>query len=384
VTTYAWPTTSLFEPSSATLRQFHNNRVSESPQSGYTQTNSTPGARWGWVFDLNPHLTDDRATVEGFFTKLNGREHRVQVWDMKRPTPRGTLTSATVSSAVQFAASLTLTSATGYDNKFLRPQEFDNSSWTKAGVTVNANAYAAPDGTTTAEELVENTANTVHSLTQTVTITAGATLAVSIHVKRGVGSRHMRIDVHSDAGANLFRCQVNLSTGVLHNTQAVGTATIVSASVEAVSNGFLRVVVVGRVAPAATSVNTVFYSLAALDASSIYTGDGASSMVWWGAQFAQASAAYPYAAGATLKAGDWVGLPNGQLVMAVADAMADGSRNLTFEFRHPLRAALSSGGAVTLIKPTALYILASSSLDMPRQGGMSEPPVTFEFIEVFS
>ena len=102
------------------------------------------------------------------------------------------------------------------------------------------------------------------------------------------------------------------------------------------------------------------------------------------AQFATSVQLAGCGASKTLKRGDWIGFSTGQLCRVVADAVADGSGAMTVYFRHSLRAALSSGTAVTLDRPTALYILAEPTLEFPRRPGRSEEPFGFDLVEVFS
>jgi len=47
------------------------------------------------------------------------------------------------------------TVAKAEENLLQYSQEFDNAYWTKSATTVTANATAAPDGTTTAEQIAE-------------------------------------------------------------------------------------------------------------------------------------------------------------------------------------------------------------------------------------
>lgn len=112
MTIYAWPTTRAFLPHTAQLRVIDNlQRTSESPLSGYTQTLSMPGARWGWDFDFGAHDQASRAKVEAYLLRLSGREHRVRLWDFKQPRPRGTINLGAVSlgaAAAQFATTLPL------------------------------------------------------------------------------------------------------------------------------------------------------------------------------------------------------------------------------------------------------------------------------------
>jgi hypothetical protein len=109
MTTYTWP--SNLVPAEQRLQILNNQGVSVSPLSGYVQTNTHPGSRWGWALDMPPALNDSRAAFEAFIVKLSGREHRVSLYDFKRPRPRGTinLTGVTVNTtASQFANSISL------------------------------------------------------------------------------------------------------------------------------------------------------------------------------------------------------------------------------------------------------------------------------------
>lgn len=102
------------------------------------------------------------------------------------------------------------------------------------------------------------------------------------------------------------------------------------------------------------------------------------------AQFAPTLPLAGCGAGATLLAGDWLGLATGQLVRVVADATADGAGAMSVEVRHMLRTGLTSGSAVTLYRPTALYVKTEASLSMPRQAGPSAAGFSVEFVEVFA
>lgn len=112
MTVYAWPSARGFVPRTMQWRVVDDlQRSNTSPLSGYTQTVSLPGARWGWDMDFPAQLTDEREALEAYLLRLSGREHRVQLWDLKRPRPRGTCNLAGVTmsaSAAQFAVQLQL------------------------------------------------------------------------------------------------------------------------------------------------------------------------------------------------------------------------------------------------------------------------------------
>ncbi len=114
MTTYVWPTKAadpVLWPRSMEVRKASNTLASESPLSKSLYSVGRLGDRWGIsvVFKANQTYAE-RARVEGFIARLNGLEHRVQLWDFARPTPAGSINLAgvTASAAAQFADAITL------------------------------------------------------------------------------------------------------------------------------------------------------------------------------------------------------------------------------------------------------------------------------------
>ena len=68
----------------------------------------------------------------------------------------------------------------------------------------------------------------------------------------------------------------------------------------------------------------------------------------------------------------------------VADATANDAGAMTVEVRHMLRAAVASGTAVTLDKPTALFVRTEAGIMLPRMAGNYEPGVSLDLVEVFA
>src|SRR5690606_15029350 len=101
----------------------------------------------------------------------------------------------------------------GITNLLLRSQEFENGSWVKTGFTVTANAASAPDGTGTADSLLETATTGVHALTQGVSLADNTKYTYSVYVKGDLGRDWCAIEARTKATGVFATQYVNLSTG---------------------------------------------------------------------------------------------------------------------------------------------------------------------------
>ncbi len=157
-------------------------------------------------------------------------------------------------------------------NLLVRSEEFDNASWVKARASVAANAAAAPNGTTTADRLVEDgTASNTHVAVQVYTFAAGShTLSAFAKAAERSWIRLFAFDATTN-----FGCYFNLSAGT------VGTAASSTGSIQALGNGWYRCQMTFT---AAAGTGTVAVRLATSDGGDVYSGDNASGVLFWGAQ----------------------------------------------------------------------------------------------------
>lgn len=170
-------------------------------------------------------------------------------------------------------------------NLILRSEEFDQTGgapWILAATTVTANAAAAPDGTTTADKLVEDSANTNHHINQSVT-TAAVSYTFSVYAKAAERSFISLLHTTSLVG-KVF----NLSNGTLGVNHVAAPA---ASTIEAVGNGWYRCSI--TVTGTAASNNFRIYIQSA-DAAVAYLGDGTSGVYIWGAQLNNGSSALTY------------------------------------------------------------------------------------------
>jgi len=176
-------------------------------------------------------------------------------------------------------------------NLVLRSQELGNAAWTQQNITISSDADVAPDGTTTADRLVETAVTSVHYNTTTagMTISAGATVTASVYLKQG-NLATTEIYVRNTGATRFAGIKFTYATG-LTSAATAGPAgyTVSSSAVTTLPNGWYRVAVT-----IVTATDTsVFADIYAKDATS-YLGVITNYSIAWGAQLEAGSFATSY------------------------------------------------------------------------------------------
>lgn len=163
-------------------------------------------------------------------------------------------------------------------------EQVDNAAWTKGAASISANATPAPDGTSTADKLVEDNTTSVHQVNQAVTTTA---IAYTFSVYLKAAGRNWAILGITDSGSTVRLTWFDLANG------AVGTVgTNITASITPVGNSWYRCSV--TVAAAVAGFNTFRIYTSTGNNTTTYTGDGTSGIFVWGAQSEAGSFATSY------------------------------------------------------------------------------------------
>jgi len=171
-------------------------------------------------------------------------------------------------------------------NLCLQSQTFDNATWTKAGGSVTANQYTAPDGTVTADLFTEDSsAATQHRVLQTPSVAANTSVAVSYHVRRASGARNFYIQLVASGGSDILTAYYNLGTGAMGATTTAGTASLTSATITALGDSWYRCTLTGIISTTAIFASGRYGACNGTTAGSeTYTGDGTSGLYLWGGQ----------------------------------------------------------------------------------------------------
>lgn len=168
-------------------------------------------------------------------------------------------------------------------NLFTYSEQSDNAAWTAAAATIGVNAVAAPDGTTTADKLIETATTAAHSLTRTAaqTIAAYGVNTGSVFVK-AAGRTALQVKLANGADTNSITYQFDLSAGTVSSATVVGLSQSTSATITPYGNGWYRCSVTGILDSFSTTANLTYTLMDG--AATSYLGVITSGVYLWGHQ----------------------------------------------------------------------------------------------------
>jgi hypothetical protein len=185
-------------------------------------------------------------------------------------------------------------------NLFLNSEDFSNPTWTAGAITVTANAATAPTGATTADSLLETSANTEHLIYNTTPITF-TTATQSVYVKPN-GRTNVALRFYYDSNDWVARVFSLTGSGSVTQSSAGSSSgfSAVSHSIVNAGNGWYRI------SMTATQTSRSVYvaspdlctsstpTLATVNGSEVYAGDVTKGVYVWGAQLETTSTASSY------------------------------------------------------------------------------------------
>jgi hypothetical protein len=169
-------------------------------------------------------------------------------------------------------------------NLVLHSQGFEQSHWTKSATTIASDVVVAPDGTLSADRIIETTATSAHVVRNQTAFAASTTYTASMYIK--AGERTCGTMVVYDNASNIAGWHINLLTGEI--VQGSITLTGTTAIATNVGNGWWRFSVTFTSTAAPSSqyfdfrISNIWPIIAGSGTS--YTGNGYSGAYIWGAQ----------------------------------------------------------------------------------------------------
>jgi hypothetical protein len=257
-------------------------------------------------------------------------------------------------------------------NLFLYSEEFDNAGIVKLGTTISANTAISPDGRMTADLMVESVGNNIHYEYEQVSPVPGSVYTYSCHYKMS-GRRYARVSFVTGSSANGCYCDVDLQTGTIINSGALGTGTFASARISPAGAGFYKVSVSGSVPSSTAYVVSTLRDVATnviTEALQWYVGDGVSGAYLWGAQFRTGvtdTSYIPTTSAAATRAADTLVsnmTPGSAALGGYGQAGAYGSQLIPYQAFVKAYRPVASG-----IPMIAGYGNAPAAYGVPSQGG---------------
>lgn len=163
-------------------------------------------------------------------------------------------------------------------------ENFDNAAWTKTRATINSNVIVAPDGTLTADKLVEDTQTGAHHTNKgSYSFIVSTTYCLSVYVKaaeRSNGTLGLgNVTALFGTGGNAL-AHYDLIAG----TCVISSSNASSAGIQNISNGWFRVWLVATCTTAGSDTYFATFLRNGTATTTAYTGDGTSGLYLWGAQ----------------------------------------------------------------------------------------------------
>jgi len=152
----------------------------------------------------------------------------------------------------------------------------DFNNWTKVRSYISGVNVISPDGTESANKIVEDNSLGTHYVRKLPTVSADAVCAISVYVKSAQRSQ-FAINTYGSNGWNASLTAIyDLPTGNITGTNAE------NCTINAVGNGWYRATYIATKNSTSGTANVDFYT--ALNGNVSYQGDNSSGIYLWGAQ----------------------------------------------------------------------------------------------------
>jgi hypothetical protein len=164
-------------------------------------------------------------------------------------------------------------------------EQFDNAYWSKFQATVSANTTTAPNGTLTADKLIEDPTTQFHSvfINTAFSVLIGQPYTRTVYAKADGRNWISLLIIDSTQ----YRAFFDLQNGVVGTVSAGLTASIQDAG-----NGWYRCQITRTAATA--SFSSMAIELASANGTGNYLGNGTSGAFIWGAQLVEGTSALDY------------------------------------------------------------------------------------------
>jgi len=188
-------------------------------------------------------------------------------------------------------------------NIFTYSEQFDNAAWPKQQSTVTADATTSPNGTTSADKLVESTSSSRHTMYQQLNGSYNNTFSCSVFVKKAE-RKYISLSLLTFATTSHFRAIFDVESGIVTDSYAdTANGATISTSISDFGDGWYRCAIIGILSN--TGSGNFFLQISLPDRSTYsggtldsiypsYTGNGTSGIYIYGAQLVKGTSPKPY------------------------------------------------------------------------------------------
>jgi hypothetical protein len=172
-------------------------------------------------------------------------------------------------------------------NLLVQSEDF-STTWSATRASVSTNAVAAPNGTTTADKIIEDSSAGTHFITQTLSFVSDTAYTVSVYAKADPAGRFLQIAFPATAFTNTRRPCFDFVT------ETATAATDTTAFIQKNRDGWYRCI--ATMTATVTTSAAIVFGLSNINTigSASYTGDGTSGIFLWGADLQAASTPSTY------------------------------------------------------------------------------------------
>jgi hypothetical protein len=269
--------------------------------------------------------------------------------------------------------------------------DFTNGAWGKTRSSTSLSGTTAPDGTFTADSLVEDTSTNTHYVSQPITVTSSSQDICFTVCANSATRNWLALEMIENTVGTGVVVYFNTATGAIGSNGTGANWSNLRSFIRNVGNGWYQMTIVARKTNAATSVSA-FILLASADNTQSYTGTGTSGLQIWRAtvslssvpvRLVQSAASavtataqtgsslyvkgLPVSTNGLLLSGDWFEV-NKELKRATVALNSDASGLGYLQFSPPLRNSPNDNDPVIVNMPMGRFTLKN-----PANGWAATP-----------
>ena len=175
-------------------------------------------------------------------------------------------------------------------------EDFSNSVWTKNNSSIESDTLISPSGILNGNTLTDNTANTIHRLRHSVSLSANTDYSLSVFAKKGTLS-NIQLALINTGDSNTASKVFDLENGVLGQSINAG-GTLSDYKITNYGNGWYKCEITAQLTTAPNIYQITLAPKSSGNSSTgnqvTYDGDGNGNVYLWGAMLEQNSVASSY------------------------------------------------------------------------------------------